>query len=198
MPRFTSFSVGLATIVVAAVLLIIVVCDAQPQDAPTFGALIAIPLVIAIAAAVTGQHFGLWRRFRNIGVALFTVYAIGALLVLLTMFVTTRLMFISEHDAEVAIVITLYATGITLVFGNFVVTGLSDGIHTLTLAAGQVQRGDLEARADERGNDELSALASTFNTMTRQLKHARDSEQQINLARREWIAWVSLKRWQMA
>jgi two-component system, OmpR family, sensor histidine kinase BaeS len=100
-------------------------------------------------------------------------------------------MFISPHDAEVAIVITIYATGVTLVFGNFVVSGLSDGIQKLTLAAGQVRSGDFEARADERGNDELSTLASTFNQMTQQLKHARDNEQQLDQARREWIAWVS-------
>jgi signal transduction histidine kinase len=191
MGRSLSFSTGLATIVVAAVLMIIFVCDAQATDAPAFGALIAIPLVIAIVAALLGQRFGLWRRFRNIGVALLTVYTIGALLILITMIVTTRMMFISPHDAEVALVITLYATGVTLVFGNFVVSGLSDGIHKLTLAAGQVRGGDFNARADERGNDELSTLATTFNQMTRQLKQARDNEQQLDRARREWIAWVS-------
>jgi signal transduction histidine kinase len=167
------------------------VCDAQAKDAPAFGALIAIPLVIAIGAALLGQRFGLWRRFRNIGVALLTVYTIGALLILITMIVTTRMMFISPHDAEVALVITLYATGVTLVFGNFVVSGLSDGLQKLTLAAGQVRGGDFNARADERGNDELSTLATTFNQMTRQLKQARDNEQQLDRARREWIAWVS-------
>jgi signal transduction histidine kinase len=191
MGRSLSFSAGLATIVVAAVLMIIFVCDAQAKDAPAFGALIAIPLVIAIGAALLGQRFGLWRRFRNIGVALLTVYTIGALLILITMIVTTRMMFISPHDAEVALVITLYATGVTLVFGNFVVSGLSDGLQKLTLAAGQVRGGDFNARADERGNDELSTLATTFNQMTRQLKQARDNEQQLDRARREWIAWVS-------
>jgi signal transduction histidine kinase len=191
MRRSLSFSTGLTTIVVAAVLMIIFVCDAQATDAPAFGALIAIPLVIAIGAALLGQRFGLWRRFRNIGVALLTVYTIGALLILITMIVTTRMMFISPHDAEVALVITLYATGVTLVFGNFVVSGLSDGIHKLTLAAGQVRGGDFDARADESGNDELSTLATTFNQMTHELKQARDNEQQLDRARREWIAWVS-------
>jgi signal transduction histidine kinase len=191
MGRSLSFSTGLLTIVVAAILMIIFVCDAQAQDAPAFGALIALPLAIAIGAALFGQRFGLWRRFRNIGIALLSVYGIGALLILVTMIVTTQMMFISPHDAEVAIVITIYATGVTLVFGNFVVSGLSDGIQKLTLAAGQVRSGDFEARADERGNDELSTLASTFNQMTQQLKHARDNEQQLDQARREWIAWVS-------
>jgi signal transduction histidine kinase len=186
MGRSLSFSTGLLTIVVAAILMIIFVCDAQAQDAPAFGALIALPLIISIGAALLGQRFGLWRRFRNIGIALLTVYGIGALLILLTMIVTTQMMFISPHDAEVAIVITIYATGVTLVFGNFVVSGLSDGIHKLTLAGG-----DFEARADERGNDELSTLATTFNQMTQQLKHARDNELQLDQARREWIAWVS-------
>ncbi len=191
MQRSISFVFGLAAIVIAAILLIIFVCDAQPADAPAFGALIAVPLVIAIGAALLGQRLGLWRRFRNIGVSLFVVYSIGALLVLITMIVTTRMMFISQHDAEVAVVITIYATGVTLVFGNFVVNGLSDGIHILTHAASRVQNGDLSARADDRGNDELSTLATTFNKMTAQLQQAQQTEQQANQARREWIAWVS-------
>jgi signal transduction histidine kinase len=191
MNRSLSFVSGMIAIVVAAILLIIFVCDAQPQDAPAFAGLIAVPLAIAIGAAVIGDRFGLWRRFRNISVALFTVYAIGAGLVLLTMLVTTRMMFISAHDAEVAVVITIYATGVTLVFGNFVVNGLSDGIHKLQLAASQVQAGDFDARADERGNDELATLALTFNRMTGELRSARENERLINQTRRDWIAWVS-------
>jgi signal transduction histidine kinase len=191
MRRSITFSVGLIAIVLASVLLIIVVCDAQPQDAPAFAALIAVPLVIAISAALIGQRYGLWRRFRNIGVAMFMVYAIGAALVLATMVMTTRMMFISAHDAEVAVVITIYATGVTLVFGHFVVNSLADGIGNLTLAAQQVQGGNLGINADERGNDELSKLARAFNQMTRRLEHARAVEEATDRSRRDWIAWVS-------
>jgi signal transduction histidine kinase len=191
MQRSLTFSGGLIAIVIAAVLLIIYVCDAQPKDAPAFAALIAVPLVIAIGAALLGQRYGLWRRFQHIGAALFVVYAIGAVLVLITMLTTTSMMFISQHDAEVAVVITVYATGVTLVFGHFVVNSLSDGIATLTHAAMRVQDGDLAAKADDRGNDELSKLAHAFNQMTGRLLSAREMEVQSNQARREWIAWVS-------
>ncbi len=191
MQRSITFTAGLAAIVLASVLMIIVVCDAQPQDAPAFAALIAIPLAIAIGAVLIGQRYGLWRRFRNIGAALFIVYAIGAALVLTTMLVTTRMMFISAHDAEVAVVITIYATGVTLVFGHFVVNSLADGIGNLTLAALQVQGGNLNIRADERGNDELAELARAFNQMTGQLRHARAIEEATERSRRDWIAWVS-------
>lgn len=191
MQRSASFGLGLAITVAAAITLVIYVCDAQAKDAPAFAALIAVPLVISIGAATLGQRLGLWRRFRNISVALFIVYAIGAGLILLTMLVTTSLMFISPHDAEVAVVITLYATGVTLVFGNFVVHSLSDGISGLTQAAMQVQGGNLAAVADEHGNDELSNLARVFNQMTRRLSHVREIETQLNQSRRDWIAWVS-------
>jgi signal transduction histidine kinase len=191
MHRSLTFILGLIAIVIAAIAMIVWFFRPEAKDVPTFAALIAAPLALAIGVAVVGQRFGLWRRFQHIGVAMFIVYAIGAGLILFTMLITTNLMFISPHDAQVAIVITIYATGVTLVFGNFVVNGLSDGIAALTRAASEVQRGNLSAQADDKGNDELAKLARTFNQMTTKLSDLREKEQQLDQSRREWIAWVS-------
>jgi signal transduction histidine kinase len=49
----------------------------------------------------------------------------------------------------------------------------------------------LTARADDQGSDEVATLARTFNAMTAQLAQAREKEQQLDQARRDWIAWVS-------
>jgi signal transduction histidine kinase len=191
MHRSIIFVLGLVAIVVAAIAMIVLICQPDTKDIPTFAALVAAPLAIAIGVAVIGQRIGLWRRFQHIGLAMFIVYAIGAGLILFTMLITTNLMFISPHDAQVAIVITIYATGVTLVFGNFVVNGLSEGIVKLTRAASEVQSGNLSAQADVRGNDELATLARTFNQMTAKLNRVREAELQLDRSRREWIAWVS-------
>jgi signal transduction histidine kinase len=112
-------------------------------------------------------------------------------LILLTVYVTAKLMFISSHDANLALVIVVFATVVTLVFGYFVAVSLRDGIGDIIRAARAVQQGNLDASADDRGSDELAMLARTFNEMTKQLRRVRDQETQLNQARRDLIAWVS-------
>lgn len=191
MNRLTGFAVGLGITLVGVILMVVLICQPAAKDVPLFVVLVAIPLLVAIGAAWVGQRWAWWRHFRRISVALFIVYAVGAVLILITMLVTTQLMFLSPHDAELAIVIVIYATGVTLVFGYFVVNNLTDSIGQLTLAAQSVRHGDLSIRADEHGSDEVATLARTFNDMTRQLESGREKEQQLDQARRDWIAWVS-------
>lgn len=191
MNRLTGFAVGLAIALAGAVAMVAFVLQPEGKDVPLFMVLVSTPLIIAIGAAFVAQRWRLWRRFNRLAVALFIVYAIGAGLILFTMFITTRLMFFSAHDAALATVIVIYATGVTLAFGYFVVSGITDSIGKLTLAAQAVQQGDLSVRADDRGSDEVAQLARAFNQMTQQLAVARDKEQQLEAARRDWIAWVS-------
>jgi signal transduction histidine kinase len=171
--------------------MVVLICQPQAKDVPLFTVLVGMPLLIAISVALVGQRYLWWRRFNRLAVALFIVYAVGAGLILLTMFATTQLMFFSAHDATLATVIVIYATGVTLVFGYFVVTSVTDSITKLTLAAQSVREGNLAVRADDRGSDEVSILARTFNDMTAQLARMREKEQQLDKSRRDWIAWVS-------
>lgn len=191
MNRMTGFVVGLAIAVIGVIAMVIFICQPTGKDVPLFVVLVSTPLVIAIGAAAIAQRWLLWRRFSRLTVALFIVYAIGAGLILVTMFVTTQLMFISAHDATLATVIVIYATGVTLVFGYFVVSSITESIGRLTLAAQAVQQGKLDVRADDRGSDEVAQLGHTFNQMTIQLAAMRDKEQQLDAARRDWIAWMS-------
>ena len=191
MNRILGFAVGLVITLIGAAMMVMLILQPEMKDVPMFAVLVGTPLVVAIVAAFIAHRFAWWRRFNRLALALFIVYAIGAGLILLTLFITTRLMFLSAHDATLATVIVIYATGVTLVFGYFVVTSLTDSIAHLTHAAKAVQQGDLSVRADDRGKDEVAALARTFNEMTAQLARVREKEIQLDAARREWIAWVS-------
>jgi signal transduction histidine kinase len=191
MNRLLGFAVGLSITLVGVVLMVGLILQPTAKDVPLFIVLVATPLIVAVGAAVIGQRWAWWRHFSRLAMALFIVYAIGAGLILITMFLTTQLMFLSAHDATLATVIVIYATGVTLVFGYFVVSNLTDSIGKLTLAARSVQQGNLSIRADDRGSDEVATLARTFNEMTAQLARVREKEKLLDLARREWIAWVS-------
>lgn len=135
MNRKVVFVLAFAAVIVMAVGLVELILHPVAEDMPTFALLMSIPLVVAVSAAFVTQRWGWYRQFRSLGYALFAAYAIGAGIILLTVLVTTRLMFISLHDATLAVVLVVYATLLTLTFGYFVAQNLSAGIKSITDAA---------------------------------------------------------------
>jgi len=190
-PRQFQVVAALVGLFLGALALVALVMQPAREDMAVFAFLLATPVAVAGLGATVARRQAWWRQFHSVAVALFITYAIGAGLILLTVYVTARLMFISAHDANLALVIVVFATVVTLVFGYFVAVSLRDGIGDIIRAARAVQQGDLEACADDRGSDELAVLARTFNEMTAQLRTVRDQETRLNQARRDLIAWVS-------
>lgn len=191
MNRKFVFVLAFAAVILMAIGLVELILHPVAEDLPTFALLMSIPLAVAVGAAFITQRWGWYRQFRSLGYALFAAYAIGAGIILLTVLVTTRLMFISLHDAALAVVLVIYATLLTLTFGYFVAQNLSSAIKAIADAARKVQDGDLSATAPATGRDEIAQLAQAFNSMTGQLRHARDQEKKLDQARRDLIAWVS-------
>jgi two-component system sensor histidine kinase BaeS len=189
--RSLGFALALAGVVAVSVGLVGVVLRPTSADAPLFALLFAIPIVVSSAGAAIALRQSWWRQFTHLAMALFVTYAVGAGLILLTIAATANLMFLSDHDALLVLVIMIYATGVMLVFSYFVASSLSAGITDVTRAADAVRGGDLSARASESGRDEISRLARAFNEMTTRLALARDQEEQLNQMRRDLIAWVS-------
>ncbi len=189
--RSLGFALALAGVVAVSVGLVGVVLRPTSADAPLFALLFAIPIVVSSAGAAIALRQSWWRQFTHLAMALFVTYAVGAGLILLTIAATANLMFLSDHDALLVLVIMIYATGVMLVFSYFVASSLSAGITDVTRAADAVRGGDLSARASESGRDEISRLARAFNEMTARLGTAREQEEQLNQMRRDLIAWVS-------
>lgn len=189
--RSLGFALTLAGVVAVSVGLVGIVLRPTSADAPLFALLFAIPIVVSSAGAAIALRQSWWRQFTHLAMALFVTYAVGAGLILLTIAATANLMFLSDHDALLVLVIMIYATGVMLVFSYFVASSLSAGITDVTRAADAVRGGDLAARASESGRDEISRLARAFNEMTARLALAREQEDQLNHMRRDLIAWVS-------
>ena len=185
------FVVALLSVFVAAATFVLIVMRPAREELPVFGVLLATPVVLATTGAWLSSLSMWWRRFRSVAFALLVAYGMGAVLIWLTLRITAQLMFLSDHDAGLAEMIVLYATAISVVFGYFVTSSLRRGIYDITQAAQQVQDGNLLAKANDEGGDELSQLARQFNLMTHTLRDVRDHERQLEIARRDWIAWVS-------
>jgi signal transduction histidine kinase len=101
------------------------------------------------------------------------------------------MMFASEHDLLLAIVLLLFAGGMAMVLGYFLSSTITDRIQQLQGAAENVANGDLQTRVPVNGRDEVAALAVTFNQMAEQLQAADQKQRELDTMRRDLIAWVS-------
>jgi signal transduction histidine kinase len=104
--------------------------------------------------------------------------------------VTARLMFASLHDLLLATVLLIFAGGIAMVLGYFLSAGLTDRIRALGLAARQVAAGQLDIRVPVTGRDEVAELGYTFNEMSAQLAAASQRQRELDVLRRDLIAWA--------
>ncbi len=140
--------------------------------------------------------FGLYRRgvarwFPSLHWSLLTTVVITVVLVLLNVWVTARLMFISEHDLVLTAALLLFGGLTAFLFGLYVATTITDRISELSAAATRLAEGKLDTRLEVTGGDELSKLAETFNWMADSLQKIDDQKRQIEQTRRGLIAGVS-------
>jgi len=148
----------------------------------------------ALASAAVGfgaQRSGLWRRLGSLAGSLTLGYVLAAGLTLLNVWVTARLMFISQHDLALAGVLLLFASGISVSFGYLLSRSLTDSLRTMIRAAEHLSEGDFSARVPIEGSDEVALLGQAFNRMASRLEVADAEAQRLEDARRDFVAWVS-------
>jgi signal transduction histidine kinase len=146
-------------------------------------------LFVTVAAMwVTGRLLAratLAQRFVAVG-------ALGAAVALANLWVLSRQMFVSEHDATLLGVLLLYSVGAGI--GAAVVTARSSAraVRRLTATASALGEGDLDARTGQiEGGPELDVLAATLDDMAARLQGAQERERQIEATRRDLVTAVS-------
>jgi len=146
-------------------------------------------LLVTVAAMwVAGRllaRASLAQRFVAVG-------TLGAAVALTNLWVLSRQMFVSEHDATLLSVLLLYSVGAGI--GAAVVTARSSAraVRRLTATASALGEGDLDARigAIEAG-PELDVLAATLDDMAARLQLAQARERTAESTRRDLITAVS-------
>ena len=139
--------------------------------------------------------YWLFRRGRghspSLSWTLLFTYGWGALLNLINIWVIAQLMFASPHDLALVAILLLFAFVIATTFGVLVARHIAEGMKQLANEAQRVAKGDLSARMDVLGKDELAQAAASFNEMAQQLDHAAAQRQEVEKLRRDLIAWTS-------
>ena len=147
------------------------------------------------ASALIGfvsHRLGWWRRLRSLNQTLTLGYIVAAVLTLINVWITARLMFINqEHDLTLAGLLLLFAGGISVSFGYFLSASLTHALRAVVRAASRVSQGDFSTRVRVEGRDEVAQLAQAFNAMAARLETADGEARALDAARRDLVAWAS-------
>lgn len=185
------FVVGIVAALVVAVLLMRLWMQAPLQDITL---LVVWLSATSLLSLVVG--YGLYRRglarSPSLSLTLLMTYAWAAFVILFNVWVMSRQMFFnSEHDLILSGVLLLFAAIIAMTFGVFVAASVTDGLNQLAASAQAIAAGDLEARVQIHGRDEVAQLAHAFNDMAAQLQRAEKERAEVEKMRRDLVAWAS-------
>jgi signal transduction histidine kinase len=194
--RWLQFSPGSILAVGVIVALTIAIAAMIILFRPPFSELMTLVGTLALTSALSlGAGFFLYRKgwasSPSLSLTLFVTYAWAALLTLINVWILARLMFVSEHDLTMAGILLVFAAVIAMTFGVFVAATVTGDLRQLSKAAHRLAYGDLSARANVNGRDEVSQVAVSFNEMAEQLQSASEEREEVENLRRDLIAWTS-------
>lgn len=187
----TAFLIGVIFTLVIAVILIELVMKPPRADLEQLIIGLSLTSLGSLAAGYTLYRLGWWRWPQRILHTLILSSGLQAGLIFFNVWITARGMFLSEHDLTLAGVLLLFGTGIAVSFGVFVSASLARGLRQVEHAAERLAGGDFSARAEVSGRDEIARLAATFNRMADQLDAAARKQRELDILRRDLIAWTS-------
>lgn len=152
---------------------------------------LAATALVSVVLGYAAYRSGWLSRAPNLRLSLLAGYALSSLLTFLNVWVTARLMFASPHDLLLATILLIFASGIAMALGLFFSSALADRIKVIEQAAGAISTGRLDTRVSEGGRGELADLARSFNEMASRLQAAERAQEEVQVLRRDLIAWVS-------
>ena len=187
----TAFLVGVGFTLIVAIIAIQLIMQPPRADLEQLALGLALTSLGSLAAGYASYRLGWWRWPKRILHTLVLGSILQAALVFFSVWITAHNMFLNSHDLELASVLLLFGAGIAVSFGVFVSTSLTRGLRHVEQAAERLADGDLSARAEIDGRDEVARLAATFNRMADQLEAAARKQRELDTLRRDLIAWTS-------
>jgi signal transduction histidine kinase len=190
-PPALRLAFGVALVVLASLAGFYWLMDPPRAELQLMGLLLALTAGGSAIAGYGAKRLGWLERAPALHWSFLGGYIFSSLLTFLNVWITAKLMFVSEHDLLLATVLLGFATGLAVLIGYFLSSVMVSRIGSLRQVAETVSQGDFSARANAQGRDELARLSQTFNQMASQLQLARQRQTEMERSRRELIAWVS-------
>ena len=181
---------GVALVLLLTMLIFIAIMQPPFEEVQAMLIFLSITSAISLIVGYSAYRLGWFHRFPYLSWTLLSGYVLSGLLTYLNVFFTARLMFINNHDLILASILLVFATGIAVALGYFVSSAVTDKIRALNVGAHEVANGNLSARVQAIGRDEMAMLAHSFNDMAAQLDEAARKKAELEQMRRDLIAWV--------
>lgn len=182
---------GMAAALGVGVLIVVLGLNPPAKDIQLLLIFMGASGLVTMLAAYLFNKIGLVWWLPSLRWSLLINIAMTVLLVLLNVWFTAQLMFISQHDFVLTTALLVFSGLTAMNFGLFVASTLTSRIHDLSSAAEQLAQGKLETRLQVQGNDELADFIKTFNWMADSLQQLDREKRKIEQTRRDLIAWVS-------
>lgn len=146
--------------------------------------------MVSVIVTYLGYRSGWLSHSPRIRWTLAAGYTFAGLLAFLNVWITARMMFLNQHDLSLATILLVFATGIAVVVGLFLSETITTRIQQINAAAGRVANGQLNSRLPSSGQDEMAQLAKSFNEMVDQLDAAERKKTEVEMLRRNLVAWA--------
>lgn len=185
------FVIGIVLALAVAILLMRSLMRAPLTEITSLASALSVTSLLSLALGYLLYRRGL-TRFPSLSLTLILTYAWATALTLFNVWVLSEQMFINvEHDLMLLGVLLLFAAIIATTFGVFVAASVTDSLRQLADSAQQIAEGNLSARVEVTGRDEVARLGQTFNEMAAQLQQAAAQQAELEKMRRDLIAWAS-------
>ncbi|MCY4022329.1 MAG: HAMP domain-containing sensor histidine kinase [Anaerolineaceae bacterium] len=134
---------------------------------------------------------GLGQRLRRLRDGLMLLSLLTILTLFANFWLLARQMFLDAHDLGLSAVLLVFGAWTALGCGYFISNAFTPRIRALARGAERIASGETGTRVPAAGQDELAALARSFNLMAERLEEAAARRERLEQGRRDLIAWTS-------
>jgi two-component system sensor histidine kinase BaeS len=181
---------GVIFTLLAALLLFVLIMRPPMNDIEAMVAFLSITSFVSLAVGYGVYKAGWAQQSPRLVWSLVGQSGLASLLTFINVWLTARLMFVNDHDFQLATILLVFAGGIAIALGYFLSTTLTERISLLNHAATDIAAGKLSTRLVVQGRDEVAQLSHTFNQMATQLEAMAQQQAETDKMRRDLIAWV--------
>lgn len=190
LPLSLRYVLGVALVLVISLAVFYLLMNPPMAELGWMSVFLLVTAVVSSLAGFLAYRLGWMNYSPSLRWNLLAGYALASLLTFFNVWLTARLMFASQHDLLLAVVLLVFAAGMAMALGYFYSSALAGRISDVEQAARRIAEGDLSARVPVSGTDEVAALARSFNRMAGQLQAAAEKQKEVERLRSDLIAWV--------
>jgi signal transduction histidine kinase len=145
---------------------------------------------VALLLGLVGVAFSM-RYMSRLSFKVAFAYGVGSLGAIFTVAYAPLLMFRNQHDLHLLVLMLLCFMVISVGLGSILAVSITQHVNRLREAARAVAAGDYDTRVEVPSGDELSELATAFNTMSAEIGLSFARQRASEQGRRDLVASIS-------